>query len=114
MTSGHDYGFAFMVEPHYDFGNGWRVGVTGGPYLHKSPFSVDVTHWVSSPGAAPINLRVENNAGWQLGYVIGANISYKNFGLAYRYFANGGEISASTPYSPVWRATHVLMATIRY
>jgi hypothetical protein len=113
MTSGHDYGFALMVEPHYDLGN-WRFGVAGGPYLHKSPFSVDVTNWVSSPTATPINLHVENNAGWQLGYVIGANISYKNFGLAYRYFANGGHVSAPTPYPPVWRATHVLMATYRF
>lgn len=112
IGAGHDMGVMATIEPHYDVG-GWRLGVEAGPYLHKSTWSVDVAHWVSSPTATPINLHVENWHRWTLGAVVGASIEHKRFALRYLYFMNGTPSSSANPYPPIWSGTHVLLATYR-
>ncbi|WP_296661913.1 hypothetical protein [Paraburkholderia sp.] len=42
LGSGHDTGVMLTLEPHYDYA-GWRFGVEGGPYIHRSIYpSVDM------------------------------------------------------------------------
>ncbi|MCO4881554.1 hypothetical protein VOI32_13980 [Paraburkholderia caribensis] len=113
MGSGHDQGFALTIEPHYDY-MGWRFGVEAGPYVHRSTWSEDVINWVSMPGAEPTNIHVEYKPEWRLGWVVGASVRYRNFGISYRYFQNKIAGTGSNPYNPIWNGTHALMATYRF
>jgi hypothetical protein len=113
MGSGHDQGFIFTIEPHYDVG-GWRFGVEAGPYIHRATWSVDVTGWRPTPDAAPVNLHVRNTPKWQVGAVIGASVSRNNFTLAYQYFMNRIPVSATEPYPPIWSGTHLLVAKYKF
>jgi hypothetical protein len=111
MGSGHDQGFMLTIEPHYDYA-GWRFGVEGGPYLHSSTWTEDVTGWVSTPTAAPVNLSVKHQPKWLLGYVLGASVGYKSFTLAYQFFHN--QRADGDPVPPIWRDTQMLMVKYRY
>lgn len=113
MGAGHDQGFMFTLEPHYDHA-GLRFGIEAGPYLHRSTWTVDVAEWCATPDAAPIDVHVRNTPRWKLGGVFGASVSRGNFTLAYEYFMNSTPVSDSEPYPPIWRGTHVLMVKYRY
>jgi hypothetical protein len=110
VGSGHDQGFLLTLEPHVDYG-GWRFGIEGGPYLHRSTWSETVIGWTSPQVSVPRNFVVNNDPKWRLGAVVGASIAYKNFSLAYQYFMNQAPSSDPTP--PVWNGTHVLLAKYR-
>lgn len=103
--SGHDQGFFFAIEPHYDVGS-WRFGIEGGPYLHHVTWTEDVTddrRWSN----VPINLHVAYSSGWTLSYMLGASVSYKSVSLVYQYFASAG--NRSDPFVPIWQGgTHML------
>ncbi len=113
IGSGHDQGFMFTLEPHYDY-RGWRFGVEAGPYLHRSTWSEDVVNWVGARGDAPQNIHVEYKPQWLIGYVVGASVGRGNFSIAYQYFQNRTKGSASNPYPAIWQGTHVLMAKYHY
>ncbi|MCG5072295.1 hypothetical protein [Paraburkholderia tagetis] len=113
LGSGHDMGILLTLEPHYDYG-GWRFGVEGGPYIHRSTWTEDVIGWVPSPDATPMNVSVHNNPKWRLGWVIGASVGYKNFSVSYQYFKNGTPVSSSDHFPSIWSNTHVLMARWRF
>lgn len=110
--SGHDQGFMFSIAPHYDY-KGWRFGVEGGPYLHRSTWSEDVINWVGARGDTPQNIHVEYKPEWLIGYVLGASISRGNFSVAYQYFKNNAKVLASNPYPPIWQGTHLLLLKYR-
>lgn len=112
MGSGHDSGFMLTLEPHLNWGN-WRFGVEAGPYYHRNVWAMNVEGWVSSPTATPENISVQNTRHWRLDYVAGTSIGYKNVSLTYQYFHNGEPVSASNPYAPIWRNTHVLLVRYR-
>ncbi|WP_434715522.1 hypothetical protein [Paraburkholderia sp. A3RO-2L] len=112
MGSGHDAGFLLTLEPHYDW-NGWRFGIEGGPYIHRSTWTEDVTGWVPTETAAPRNVIVHNTPHWEVGYVVGASVEYKNFSVTYQYFKNSTSVSSSEPYPPIWKNTHVLLLKYR-
>jgi hypothetical protein len=112
LGSGHDSGFMFTLEPHLDWG-GWRFGVEGGPYYHRNTWAMNVEGWVPTPTATPTNISVQNNRRWQLDYVVGASVGYKNVSLSYQYFHNGSPVTASDPYPPIWKNTHVLLLRYR-
>jgi len=113
IGSGHDQGFMFTIEPHVDYG-GWRFGVEGGPYIHRSSWSEDVIGWVAAPGDAPTNSHVAYTPKWMIGSVLGTSIGYKNFSLTYQHFANVIRVSGSNPTPPIWRGTHMLLLKYRY
>jgi hypothetical protein len=113
IGSGHDQGFALTLEPHYDYA-GWRFGVEGGPYIHRSTWSEDVVDWVAARGMAPTNIHVEYKPEWRVSWLVGASVAYRNFGISYRYFHNSIAGTASNPYNPIWSGTHMLAATYRF
>ncbi|CAE6837970.1 hypothetical protein [Paraburkholderia nemoris] len=113
IGSGHDMGFMLTIEPHVDYG-GWRFGVEGGPYIHRSSWSEDVVNWVGAAGDAPKNIHVAYRPEWRVGYVIGASVGYKNFSLAYQFFKNGVAGTSSNPYPPIWANTHMLLVKYRF
>lgn len=113
MGSGHDQGFLLTLEPHLDYGR-WRFGIEAGPYVYRSTWTEDVTGWVSSPNAAPVNQHVMNRAQWRLGSVFGASVGYGNLSLGYQFFRNCTPVSRDNPFPPIWRSTHLLMARYRF
>jgi hypothetical protein len=112
IGSGHDMGVMFTLEPHADYG-GWRLSVEAGPYIHRATWSENVIGWVSSPTSAPTSFRVAYKPEWVLGYVVGTSIGYRNFSIAYQFFGNKINGTASNPYNPIWSGTHVLLAKYR-
>jgi opacity protein-like surface antigen len=113
IGSGHDMGVSMTLEPHYTY-RGWTLGVEAGPYFHRSTWSEDVTDWYASATSAPANIHVAWRPVWSVGAVVGASVSYRNFGLSYQYYLNKQTGSASNPYNPIWTGAHVLMATYRF
>jgi hypothetical protein len=111
--TGHDQGFFAAVEPHLDFG-GWRFGIEGGPYLHRSTWAEDVANWVPYAGAAPRGNQVHYAPKWVLGWMAGASIEHDHLSITYQYFHNSSPGSADNSYVPIWKATHVLMARYRF
>lgn len=113
VGSGHDAGFMLTIEPHLDYG-GWRFGVEGGPYLHRSSWGENIYNWVPAAGAAPRNIHVGYKPEWTLGYVVGASAGYRHFSIAYQYFGNKINATNSNPYQPIWKGTHVLLMKYRF
>lgn len=109
--SGHDQGFLFTLEPHYDVGQ-WRFGFEIGPYVHRATWTVDATNQVNFIGQTPYSSHFVTNPVWALGGVAGVSVSYKRFSLRYQFFQNGSR--RSDPAPQIWKNTHVLTLGYRF
>lgn len=109
--SGHDQGFLFTLEPHYDIGQ-WRLGFEIGPYVHRATWAVDAVNQVNFVGQTPYSTHFETNPAWALGGVAGVSVSYKRFSLRYQYFRNGARHSDPAPQ--IWTGVHVLTVGYRF
>lgn len=102
--SGRTMGIALTLEPNYTW-HGVRFGVEGGPFIFRGTWNDTITNpdgtvkYLSHPPKI------------QLGYVLGASVGYKDFGVQYRYYMD------KTKYEPVpglTSHTSTLMVTYRH
>jgi len=82
--------------------------------FHTAPTGVlPSTAAQNTPGMSPSTIQTRTPRGIQLGKVVGASVGYKNFSIAYQYFGNKINGTASNTYNPIWSGTHVLLAKYR-
>lgn len=101
--NGHTYGVALTLEPHYTW-HDIRFGVEAGPFIYRTTWNETIYNL----GGPPSTLGPKPEI--MVKYVVGANVSYKNVGLSYRYYAN------KTKWNPVpgiVTGTHAVMLTIK-
>ena len=62
-------GFAFVLQPQVALGSGVHAFLEAGPWVYRPTWHMQVDHWVSSPTAQPVNLTINHDPRWQLGWV---------------------------------------------
>jgi len=111
VGSGHDQGFAFTLEPYYEYG-GWRYAVEAGPYLHRSTFSEAVYDWRMTFDQPGRTVYVQTKREWKVSYVVGASVGKGPFTVAYQYFSS--DAHGDSMSSTVWKGTHVLLLKYKF
>jgi hypothetical protein len=113
VGGGHDQGLILAVEPFYAAGD-WRIGVSAGPYIHKSTWKVNVYDWRPAPDAAPQTISVRNEDRWAVGRFYGVSVGRKNLTISYQYFYNQDRILDHDTYGAVWSSVHMVMVKYKF
>lgn len=102
--SGRTMGIALTLEPNYTW-RGIRFGAEAGPFIYRATWNETV--W-NHDGTI---MQIDHKPQIQVGYVLGASVGYKNFAVAYRFYAD------KTKWHPVpglVSKTSTLMLTYRF
>lgn len=110
VGNGNDQGVVFSLQPTYTFPNGVAIGLEGGAYLHRSTFHETVYNWFT-PGTT---ITASYHPRWQLAPMVGANVSWGNTTISYRYLMNASQWTSSNPYPSIWKGTHLLTIMERF
>ncbi|WP_368722236.1 hypothetical protein [Paraburkholderia phymatum] len=85
-STGGIQAIALTIEPYWDIGSGWSLGVEAGPSLFRSTWSATATA-LSDGGFGPAGSQEQfsRQPRTQFGWLIGASISKGPFSLRYNY-----------------------------
>ncbi|CAM2143853.1 conserved protein of unknown function [Pararobbsia alpina] len=108
--SGHEAGFLFTLEPYFKFGDGQRIGIEAGPFVHRATWNMQVSDWQANGVEPATSLNLFDTNGWRVGAVAGLTYSYGRVSLVYQHFFTKSAASTSVP--PIWHSVDML--TMRY
>jgi hypothetical protein len=112
VGNGFVHGVALTLEPHFDY-QGWRFGVSAGPFIYRAAWNETVYDWVGSPSDQPHTISVNQRQKWNVGKVIGVSVSRGPITLQYqRFFDQPRSDEAHGDFPGLWR--HTDMVSIKY
>lgn len=86
QSTGGIQAIALTVEPFWDIGGGWKIGVEGGPALFRSTWTSVATSIDDGPFGPPgTQEHFSRQPRTQFGWLVGASISKGPFSLRYNY-----------------------------
>jgi hypothetical protein len=91
-STGDMMAVSLTLEPFWNLGSGWTVGVEGGPALYRYTWTSYATNLQNTDGVFGPGYSLagqvqtfHHNPHWYLGALVGASIGYKNISLRYNY-----------------------------
>lgn len=103
---GHLQGVPVTLDAGYTV-NGWRLGLEAGGWTYWQTWHESLEGMGQSDQWHDLSHKTQ----MQFSYVIGANVTHKDFSLSYRYYKTTG---GGNPYPGLATGAHVLMATYRF
>jgi hypothetical protein len=81
-SQGHMQAFSLTLEPYWNMGNDWTVGIEAGPALIRNTWSGSLSVLGTDI------LSAETKPQWRVGAMAGLSVSYRQFSLRYNYIYN--------------------------
>ena len=113
-STGDMMAISLTLEPYWNLGNGWTVGVEAGPALYRYTWTSYATNLQNSPGhfgpygTAGAVETFSHAPRWYPGALVGASVGYKNWSLRYNYLYSPSKWEDGVPSGV--KGVHMLTA----
>jgi len=104
VGNGNDQGVVLSLQPTYTFPHDIAVGFEAGIYVHRATWHETVYNWFT-PGTT---IHADYRPKWQVAPMVGANVSWGNTTISYRYLFNQSHWDATNSVPAIWKGTHML------
>ena len=90
-STGDMMAFSLTIEPYWNLGSDWTVGIEAGPALYRYTWTSFATNLQNSPGhfgpydTAGAVETFRHAPHWYPGALVGASVGYKNWSIRYNY-----------------------------
>lgn len=123
-SAGGMQAIALTVEPFWNVGGGWTLGVEAGPALFRSTWNVTATAMSNGKfGPCGTQQTFSRTPRWQFGQIVGVSMSKGHFTVRYNYLrapvdsAVSGSASGDLAGAPQWVPSGIVgqhMVSVNY